>query len=64
MPLKDLTIRGSYLGSLAEMGSLMELVREGRVAPIPRTTRELSDAQRTLDDLAEGTIVGRVVLTP
>jgi D-arabinose 1-dehydrogenase-like Zn-dependent alcohol dehydrogenase len=64
MPLKDLTIRGSYLGSLAEMGSLMELVREGRVAPIPRTTRQLSDAQRTLDDLAEGTIVGRVVLTP
>jgi D-arabinose 1-dehydrogenase-like Zn-dependent alcohol dehydrogenase len=42
----------------------MELVREGRVAPIPRTTRGLSDAQRTLDDLAEGTIVGRVVLTP
>ncbi len=64
LPLKNLTIRGSYLGSLAEMGELMELVRAGRVRPIPIETRALDGAQQTLEDLAAGTIVGRVVLTP
>lgn len=64
LPLKNLTIRGSYLGSLEEMNELMALVRTGKVKPIPRATRSLADAQRTLDDLAAGTIVGRVVLTP
>ncbi len=64
MPLKDLTVRGSYLGSLEEMGELMSLVGTGRVTPIPRESRPLSDAQRTLDDLEAGSIVGRVVLSP
>lgn len=64
MPLKDLTIRGSYLGSLTEMRELMELVRSGTVAPIPLEARALAQAQETLDDLSAGTIIGRVVLTP
>ena len=64
LPFKNLTIRGSYLGSLPEMGELMELVRAGRLRPIPIETRALDAAQQTLDDLAAGTIVGRVVLTP
>lgn len=64
LPLKDLTIRGSYLGSLAEMRALMELVRTGRVTPIPIEPRALEDAQRALSDLAAGTVVGRAVLQP
>ena len=64
MPLKNLTIRGSYLGSLPEMGELMELVRAARLGPTPIETRTLDRAQQTLDDLAAGTIVGRAVLTP
>lgn len=64
LPLKDLTLRGSILGSLAEMGELMELARGGRIEPIPIETRALDQAQRTLDDLAEGNAPGRVVLTP
>jgi propanol-preferring alcohol dehydrogenase len=64
MPLKDLTIRGSYLGSLREMGELMEIVRENKLRAIPIETRGLEEAQRTLDDLAAARVVGRVVLRP
>lgn len=64
LPLKDVTIRGSDLGSLREMGALMELARAGRIHPIPIETRSLDQAQETLYDLAEGNLVGRVVLKP
>jgi len=64
MPLKDLTIRGSYLGALREMHALMEAVRGGRVRSIPRHPRALASAQDALDELAAGTVVGRLVLEP
>jgi len=64
LPLKDLTIRGSDLGSLSEMGELMELAKAGRIDPIPIETRALDEAQRTLYDLIEGNTVGRVILKP
>jgi len=40
------------------------LVRAGSIGAIPVETRALAEAQRTLDDLAAGNLVGRVVLTP
>ena len=43
---------------------MMELVRAGKIAPIPVETRPLDQAERTLNQLREGTIVGRVVLKP
>jgi D-arabinose 1-dehydrogenase-like Zn-dependent alcohol dehydrogenase len=46
------------------MGELMSLVRAGQIGTIPVETRALAEAQQTLDDLAAGTLVGRVVLTP
>ncbi len=63
-PLRALTIEGSFVGSLAEAREMMRLVREGRVSPIPVHERPLADANRTLDDLRKGAIVGRVVLNP
>ncbi len=63
-PLKSLSIMGSYVGNLADMGELMDLVGSGRVAPLPVATRPLGEAAATLADLAAGKIVGRVVLTP
>ena len=64
LPLKDVTIRGSDSGSLSEMGELMELAKAGRIDPIPIEARSLDQAQQTLYDLAEGNLVGRVVLEP
>ncbi len=61
--LKDLGVEGSDLGSLAEMGELMELVRSGHVDPIPYATRPMAEAEASLRDLETGSVVGRIVLT-
>jgi D-arabinose 1-dehydrogenase-like Zn-dependent alcohol dehydrogenase len=63
-PLRALTLTGSFVGSLPEAEEMMALVRAGKVDPIPVQTRPLSDATKTLDDLRNGRITGRVVLTP
>ncbi len=62
--LKNMTICGSYLGSLAEMGDLMALVRAGKLKPIPITPRPMDQVQATVEDLRDGKIVGRVVVQP
>lgn len=63
-PFRTISIGGSMVGSLPDTQAMMKLVREGKVDPIPFTKRPLSDANKTLDDLREGKITGRVVLTP
>ncbi len=63
-PLKPFSIIGSFVGSLPEAEEMMALVRAGKVGAIPVETRPLSDANRTLDDLRNGRITGRVVLRP
>ena len=64
LPLRSLTIQGSFVGSPEEMRSLMDLVQTGSVSAIPVRARPLGDAQAVLDDLREGRSVGRMVLTP
>lgn len=64
LPLKHLTIRGSYVGSPAEMAELMALARAGAVPPLPIDERPLDQAQSALDDLRAGSVLGRVVLRP
>ena len=63
-PLRALTIMGSYVGSPAEAREMLDLVKAGKVAPIPVETRPLGETSRSLDDLRAGKIVGRVVITP
>jgi D-arabinose 1-dehydrogenase-like Zn-dependent alcohol dehydrogenase len=63
-PLRALTIMGSYVGSIAEAGEMIELVKAGKVAPIPVELRPLDRTSRSLDDLREGRVVGRIVITP
>lgn len=64
LPMRAISITGSYVGSLAETEAMMELVRAGKIDPIPVTRRKLGEASATLDDLRNGTVVGRVVLDP
>jgi D-arabinose 1-dehydrogenase-like Zn-dependent alcohol dehydrogenase len=64
LPLRALTLMGSYVGSTAEAHEMLTLVKAGRVAAIPVETRPLGEAGRSLDDLRAGKIVGRVVITP
>ncbi len=63
-PFRTISIGGSMTGSLGETKEMMELVRAGKVDPIPYSKRPFNAANQTLDDLREGKITGRVVLTP
>jgi D-arabinose 1-dehydrogenase-like Zn-dependent alcohol dehydrogenase len=63
-PLRALAIMGSYVGTPAEAREMLDLVRSGKIAPIPVETRPLAETSRSLDDLRAGKIVGRVVITP
>jgi len=63
-PFRAITIGGSYVGSLAQAEAMMELVRAGKVDPIPVKEVPLSSANQVLEDLKAGKVIGRVVLVP
>lgn len=63
-PMRALTIEGSYVGSLQDMHELMALVRDKAIPAPPISRRPLDDAQAVIDELREGRITGRAVLTP
>jgi alcohol dehydrogenase, propanol-preferring len=62
-PLKAMTIEGTLTGTLDEIHELMAMAIAGKVTPPPIHERPLGDAQAALDDLRNGRVVGRVVLT-
>jgi propanol-preferring alcohol dehydrogenase len=64
IPIKALTIQGSYVGNLRETQELLDLVRTKNIAPIPVTPLPLAKANEALVDLQKGRLVGRAVLTP
>jgi D-arabinose 1-dehydrogenase-like Zn-dependent alcohol dehydrogenase len=64
IPMRAMTIQGSYVGSLAEMKELLALVSRAGIPSIPITSRPLAEADATLQDLRAGRLVGRAVLTP
>src|SRR5215471_710654 len=64
IPMRALTIQGSYVGSLPEMEELMDLVRRTGAPPVPVATRPLADVNAVMDELRAGKVIGRVVLTP
>jgi D-arabinose 1-dehydrogenase-like Zn-dependent alcohol dehydrogenase len=55
-------IVGSYVGNLQELREVVDLARSGRLKPTPVETRPLREANRTLEELKAGRVVGRVVL--
>jgi D-arabinose 1-dehydrogenase-like Zn-dependent alcohol dehydrogenase len=64
IPMRALTIQGSYVGSLPEMDELMELVRRTGSPQVPVATKPLDEVNAVMHDLRAGKIIGRVVLTP
>lgn len=64
IPIKAITIQGSYVGNLRETQELIDLVREKRIAPIPVTKVPLKQVDSALNDLKKGKLVGRAVLVP
>jgi D-arabinose 1-dehydrogenase-like Zn-dependent alcohol dehydrogenase len=55
-------IVGSYVGNLQELKEVVALARKGKLRTAPVQTRPAEEANRTLEDLHAGRIVGRVVL--
>jgi propanol-preferring alcohol dehydrogenase len=64
IPIKAVTIQGSYVGNLRETQELLDLVRTKKIPPIPVTPLPLAKANEALHDLHRGKLVGRAVLTP
>jgi D-arabinose 1-dehydrogenase-like Zn-dependent alcohol dehydrogenase len=55
-------IIGSYVGNLQELKEVVALARKGKVKPAPVETRPADEANRALEDLKAGRVLGRVVL--
>ena len=64
IPMRPLTLQGSYVGTLQELQELVQLVRRTGMKAIPVSTRPLADANEALQDLHHGRVVGRTVLVP
>ena len=64
IPMRPLTLQGSYVGTLQELRELVDLARRTTMKAIPVTRRPLAEAQDALMALHEGRIVGRTILVP
>src|SRR3954453_20987736 len=58
LPLRAMTLRGSYVGSQTDIAELLELVQRPGMPPVPIRTRPLDEVNETLNDLRNGRIVG------
>jgi alcohol dehydrogenase, propanol-preferring len=64
LPMRAITIQGSYVGSLGDLKELITLVRRTGLPSVPIATRPLDDINAVLAELRAGKVVGRAVLTP
>jgi D-arabinose 1-dehydrogenase-like Zn-dependent alcohol dehydrogenase len=58
---KRMTIEGFMVGTLAEAQELMALARAGKIKPIPVSEEPTGDAQKWMEQLRAGKVVGRIV---
>jgi len=64
LPLRPISILGSYVGRLDEARELIGLLQRGAAAPPPMQERPLAQANAAMNDLRAGKVLGRVVLRP
>ncbi len=64
IPMRPLTLQGSYVGTVEELRELVALVQRGALKPIPVTRRPLAQANEALQALHQGQVVGRTILVP
>lgn len=62
LPLRSVSIRGSYVGTLEELRDLAELGRAGKIPGIAVSERPMHQVREALGDLRDGKVAGRVVL--
>jgi D-arabinose 1-dehydrogenase-like Zn-dependent alcohol dehydrogenase len=64
VPMKAITIQGSYIGNPQELRELVDMVKAHGLPAMPLDRRPLAEASSALDDLRNGKVVGRIVLVP
>lgn len=64
LPLRAISVAGSFVGSPVELEELLTLVRDKAPAMIPTVCRPLHEAAAAIHDLEQGRVVGRVILQP
>ncbi len=64
IPMRAMTIQGSYTGSLPELKELIALLRRTPMPYMPVQIRPLDSVNQSLHDLKDGHVIGRVVLAP
>jgi alcohol dehydrogenase, propanol-preferring len=61
-PSQAITIQGNFVGNPKELRELVDLAKAGKLKPIPVEKRPKDQVTRTLKELRDGKITGRVVL--
>ncbi len=64
IPLRAIKIIGSYTGSLEDLFELVALAERGVVKSIISKRFGLNDANKALEELKEGKIIGRAIIKP
>ena len=64
LPLRALTVRGSYTGGLGELKELVDLIRNAPLPYVPTRVLALAEAESALQQLKAGKVTGRLVLGP
>src|ERR1700750_284421 len=59
---KRMTIEGFMVGTLSEAQELMALARAGKIKPAPMQEEPMAEAQKWIDALRAGNVVGRIML--
>ena len=62
MPIRALTVQGSYVGNPKELRALVKLAQAGDLQALPVTTVPQKDANAALMRLRDGKVTGRIVL--
>lgn len=62
VPIKAVTIQGSYVGSIPELKAVVKLAQSGKLPPIPISTEPMANANLALNRLREGKVTGRTIL--
>ena len=61
---RNLTLRGSHVGTLEELKTLLRFAEEGLLPETPIATRPMAEINEILDDLEARRLIGRVVTVP
>ena len=62
LAMREIAVRGSAVGTTAQIRELVQLVRDGKLKLPAVQVRPLAQAEDALRDLEAGRIIGRVVL--